>query len=193
MGETVQASLITQNVTKIYFHPSHILQLKTPSFFSDHSPVITWLNVETNICNKSVAHANDTLKRLPIQFCWENDSTQKFKDALRSSSTLIQEFLNENEPITNVNTSLEKVEHILIATSKRCLKIKSVKRHKRVQSSSNKKWFDKECRFKRHELRKLANQKHMYGLYMCFWLANFLNSCLLKRHSLSNHFLFEDD
>ena len=72
----------------------------------------------------------------------------------------MREFLNENEPITNVSTSLEKVEHILIATAKRCLKIKSVKRHKRVQSSSNKKWFDKECRFKRHELRKLANQKH---------------------------------
>ena len=131
--------------------------VKEPSFFSDHSPVITWLNVETNICNKSIAHANDTLKRLPRQFCWENDSTQKFKDTLRSSSTqlLIQEFLNENAPITN-----EKVEHTLIATAKRCFKIKSVKRHKRVESSSKKKWFDKECRFKRHELRKLANQKH---------------------------------
>ena len=74
------------------------------------------------------------------------------------SRALIQEFLNENEPITNVNTSLEKVEHILIATAKRCLK--SVKTHTRVQSSSNKKWFDKECRFKKQELRKLVNQKH---------------------------------
>ena len=114
------------------------------------------------MCNKTVAPANDTLKRLPRQFCWENDSTQKFKDVLRSSSTqiLIREFLNENEPTTNVDISLEKVEHILIATAKSWLKIRSVKRHKRVQSSSNKKWFDKECRFKRHELRKLANQKH---------------------------------
>ena len=94
--------------------------VKVPSFFSDHSPVITWLNVDTNIRNKNVAHANDTVKRLPRQFCWENDSTQKFKDALRSSSTqlLIREFLND-EPITNVNTSLEKVEHILIATATR--------------------------------------------------------------------------
>ena len=25
---------------------------------------------------------------------------------------------------------------------------------------SNKKWFDKDCRFKRHEVRKLSNQKH---------------------------------
>ena len=83
--------------------------VKEPSFFSDHSPVITWLNIETN---KNVAPTNDTLKRLPRQFCWENDSAQKFKDVLRSSSTqiLIREFLNENEPTTNVNTSLEKVE-----------------------------------------------------------------------------------
>ena len=136
--------------------------VKEPSFFSDHSPVITWLNTERNVCDKTEAPANDTLKRLPRQFCWENDSTQKFKDVLQSSSTqiLIREFLNENEPTTNVDISLEKVEHILIATAKRCLKIKSVKRHKRVQSSSNKKWFDKERRFKMHELRKLANQKH---------------------------------
>ena len=25
---------------------------------------------------------------------------------------------------------------------------------------SNKKWFLKECRFKKHELRKISNQKH---------------------------------
>lgn len=81
---------------------------------------------------------------------------------LRSCSTqiLIREFLNENEPTTNVNTSREKVEHILIATAKHCLKIISVKKGKHVQSASNKKWFDKECLLKRHKLRKLANQKH---------------------------------
>ena len=72
-----------------------------------YSPVITLLNIETNICNKNVTRANDSLKRLPRQFCWENtgqnDCTQKFKDALRSSSTqiLIREFLNENEQATN--------------------------------------------------------------------------------------------
>ena len=40
--------------------------------------------------------------------------------------------------------------------------IKNVKkRYTRLSSvSSNKKWFDKECRLKRHELRKLANLKH---------------------------------
>ena len=96
--------------------------VKEPSFFSDHSPVITWLNIETN---KKVALTNDTLKRLPRQFRWENDSSQKFKDVLRSSSTqiLIREFLNENEPTMNVNNSFEKVEHIVIASAKCCLRI----------------------------------------------------------------------
>ena len=36
----------------------------------------------------------------------------------------------------------------------------TTKQRKRIKSSSNKKWFDWECRLKRHELRKLANQKH---------------------------------
>ena len=147
MGKRNKRRWLRNMWPRFIFNRRTLVAVKEPSFFSDHSPVIVWLNIERNICNKNVAHANDTLKRLPRQFCWENDSTQKFKDALRSSSTqiLIREFLNGNESTTNVNTSLEKVEHILISTAKRCLKIKSVKRHKRVQSSSNKKWFDKEC------------------------------------------------
>ena len=63
-----------------------------------------------------------------------------------------------NRPDRNVNTSLDAVENILITTAKRRLKIRVVK--KRHIKSSNKKWFDKECRLKRHELRKLANLKH---------------------------------
>ena len=34
------------------------------------------------------------------------------------------------------------------------------KTHKRIKSLSNKKWFDEECRLKRHEWQKLANKKH---------------------------------
>ena len=136
--------------------------VKEPSCLSDHSPIVTWLNINTNISNRDAIPANDTLTSLPKQFCWEHDSTQKFKDALRSPSTqtLIREFLNDNESPANVNISLKKVENIFIATAKRRLKIKTIKKHKRVQLSTNKKWFDKECRLKRHELRKLANQKH---------------------------------
>ena len=34
-----------------------------------------------------------------------------------------------------------------------------MRRHKCTYSSPSKKWFDKECRLKRHELRKLSNEK----------------------------------
>lgn len=63
--------------------------------------------------------------------------------------------LNENS-----EKSLEKVESILITTAKCCLKIKTVKTRRSIKLSSNKKWFDKECRLKRHELRKLANKEN---------------------------------
>ena len=63
---------------------------------------------------------------------------------------------------TFINSSLDTVKRILFTTAKHCLKIKNIKkRYTRLSFvSSNKKWFDKECRHKRHELRKLANLKH---------------------------------
>ena len=139
--------------------------VKEPSCLSDHSPIITWLNINSESSSPAALSKNDHLTRLPKQFFWENDSLSKFKDVLRSPAlqSLIQEFINDDTPINDmndVNTSLEKVENILTTTAKRCLKIKITKKHKRIKSSSNKKWFDKECRFKKHELRKLANKKH---------------------------------
>ena len=63
---------------------------------------------------------------------------------------------------TFINSSLDTVERILFTTAKHCLKIKNIKkRYTRLSFVlSNKKWFDKECRHKRHELRKLADLKH---------------------------------
>ena len=79
---------------------------------------------------------------------------------------MLHDFLIDNRPDGNVNTSLDAVENILITTAKRCLKIRVGK--KRHIESSNKKWFDKECRLKRHELRKLANLKHRDPLNITF-------------------------
>ena len=60
----------------------------------------------------------------------------------------------------DVNISLENVMKILSETSKLRLKIKAKKTYKRIKKTSNKKWFDCECRLKGHELRKLSNEKH---------------------------------
>ena len=75
---------------------------------------------------------------------------------------MIHDFLVDCRTDKHINSSLDAVERILFTTAKHCLKIKNVKRrYTRLSSvSSNKKWFDKECRLKRHELRKLSNLKH---------------------------------
>ena len=65
-----------------------------------------------------------------------------------------------NRNIEDVNVSLDDALDILTETSKICLKIKTKKSRKRIKTTSNKKWFDRECRLKRHELRKLSNKKH---------------------------------
>ena len=49
-----------------------------------------------------------------------------------------------------VNVSLDDAVNILTATSSR----------KRTKATANKKWFDRECSLKRHELRRVSNQKH---------------------------------
>ena len=59
-----------------------------------------------------------------------------------------------------MNVSLDDAVNIFTATSKNCLKIKIKRSRKRIKKTSNKKWFDHECHIKRHELRKLSNQKH---------------------------------
>ena len=59
-----------------------------------------------------------------------------------------------------MNVSLDDAVNILTATSNICLKIKTKKSRKRIKATSTKKWFDRECRLKRHELRKVSNQKH---------------------------------
>ena len=68
--------------------------------------------------------------RLPKQFLWENDSAQKFKDALRCPciQTLIRDYIAGDTFNENTELSLEKVENILITTAKCCLRKEQVKR-----------------------------------------------------------------
>lgn len=63
-------------------------------------------------------------------------------------------YLDDNTPTNNVNDSLENVENTPMTAAKRPLKIKITKKRRCTMSFPNKKWFDKEFRFKRHELRK---------------------------------------
>ena len=118
--------------------------VKQPCSLSDHSSIITWLNINTNISELEPSHESTRLSRLPIQFLWEKDSAPKFKDILRSADlqTLIREYIDNDTPIQDVNSTLEKVESILIIAAKKCLKIKTGKKRRRIKPMSNKKWFE---------------------------------------------------
>ena len=85
---------------------------------------------------------------------------QPLKNTLRTEpiQILIRQYMERNTE--DVNISLENAMKILTESSKLCLKIKAKKTYKRIKKSSNKKWFDCECRLKRHELRKVSNEKH---------------------------------
>lgn len=60
---------------------------------------------------------------------------------------------------TGVDLAVSKVENILVSAASNSLKRKTVRRRCRISNVINKKWFDKECRLKRHDVRKIANLK----------------------------------
>ena len=73
---------------------------------------------------------------------------------------LIRDYLDDDNLFLDVHTRLKKVENMLISAAKRSLKVRKPKLRKKMKPVSNKKWFDKDCRSKRHEVRRLSNQKH---------------------------------
>ena len=104
--------------------------VEKPSSYSDHRPVITWINNNTIDQNPVAPVINNTLLHLPTQFIWENDSAQKFRATWQTEHVqrMINEFLDDTVPSENVITSLETIENIFTATAKQCLKIKTLKK-----------------------------------------------------------------
>ena len=76
-------------------------------------PPLLSLNLHTKVI---CCHFN-----LPKQFLWEKDSTPKFKDIFRSSDLqmLIRKYVDDDNSFQDVNTTLEKVENVLISAAKR--------------------------------------------------------------------------
>ena len=63
--------------------------VKEPSAgYSDHSLVITWLNINTINHNPVEPIINDTLRHLTKQFIWENESPENFRAAFKNTKVL---------------------------------------------------------------------------------------------------------
>ena len=117
---------------RLIFHSIANSLLKEPSNLTDHSPIMTWLNINTVNNHLATEKTNDTLICLPRQ---ENDSSKKFKTARQARHTqrMMHDFLVDCRPDKHINSSLNAVERILFTTVKHCLEIKNIiKRYTRV-------------------------------------------------------------
>ena len=142
------------------------LVVKPPTYLSDHSQIVTW--IKTTQLESSTAVTNtdtqNTLYKLPPQFIWENNSDTLFRENLRSLETQskLNQLINSPTPLSKegINRFASEFQNILLHAATKSLRIKKKKYRNKITNVCNKKWFDKECRLKRHKVRKLANQKH---------------------------------
>ena len=160
---TVDYIICNQNLLQ---NRKHFI-VKVPCYLSDHSQIITWLDLhKTNsLDNNSDAHFQPQLEKLPFQCTWNSNIKDIFIKELKSNEIQhkLTDFINTDFPNgkKDTNQCLNEFQNIISQVSKKSLKIKKKKRRQRLLNNiANKKWFDKECRIKRHQLRKLANKKH---------------------------------
>jgi predicted nuclease with TOPRIM domain len=70
---------------------------------------------------------------------------------------LNNDYSNDKE---SINKCVSEFQNIILEASKKSLKRKKENIDIKSIMLQTKKWFDEECRIKRHQLRKVANQKH---------------------------------
>ena len=79
------------------------------------SAIIAWLNLNTSLPASETQTSNSTnrLTSLPHQFCWENDSSLKSRNTLRTGQIqiLIREYMEQNTE--DVNVSLDDAVNTL--------------------------------------------------------------------------------
>lgn len=139
--------------------------VKQPTYLSDHSQIGAWFSTP-RIPHSSELEKDKTnpkLEQLPTQFIWSESSPVLFKNELKSTCVMkqVNDFLTQDfeETESGLNSAVSKVESILLNAAKSSLQRKTLKRRCKLVKHVNKKWFDKECRMKRHDLRKIANLK----------------------------------
>jgi hypothetical protein len=101
------------------------LVVKSPNYLSDHSKVITWINLRqtTNTINNTPLQP--PISKLPLQYIWNNESNENFKKALKSDE--LQEKLStylENDFSSDrkgINKCFNKFQNIFNLAFKKLL------------------------------------------------------------------------
>ena len=117
---------------ELLFREIDFFIVKPLTTLSDHSQIITWLNIKSTLSfHKGNELDFSTLKKLPTQFIWDKDSANLFNQALISSrtQTLIADYINCEFPVTEkgIDEAVESFESILHSAASQSLKRKIVK------------------------------------------------------------------
>ena len=142
------------------------LVVNSPCYLSDHSQVTAWFDLyqASSLETNTNTLPQPQLEKLPFQYAWSDGSKDIFINQLKSNETQrkLDRFLENDYSNTkeNMNQCVNDFQDIIFEACKKSIKIKKIKHRRLSNNVANKKWFDKECRIKRHHLRKLANQKH---------------------------------
>ena len=136
--------------------------MKQPNVFSDHSQIVCWIKIGTDLSNNNNNFQDKSNVKLPQQYVWDETSASKFTAAFRSNDILSLLFLFESTKFdlssTDVENATNQFTNIMTEEAKRSLKYSSQK--KSIRKPITKKWFDYNCKTLRSSLKKLSNKKH---------------------------------
>jgi hypothetical protein len=57
--------------------------VKHPTYLSDHSQIITWIDIKKYIAEPNVEPCNIQMTKLPKQFIWDKQSKNNFRQTLK--------------------------------------------------------------------------------------------------------------
>ena len=116
---------------QVLFQNIEFFIVKPPTSISDHSQIVTWLNVRPNLEQEDTENDLNfwTLDKLPTQFVWDGESVTSFSQALMlpKIQALVRDFLNSPFPITEtgIDEAVRSVKNIIYSAALRSLKRKT--------------------------------------------------------------------
>ena len=140
--------------------------LKFDSLYSDaHCPLS--VNIKTMHANTSKTTHQPPIGTIPEVKLWDSNKSDLFTENINYDEiSKINSFLDvlgteQNVHIHNINETVRRIENLFISNSKASFGQKRIKPNSHRQNTTNKQWFNKECRDARntyHNVRRLYNK-----------------------------------
>ena len=133
--------------------------MKQPNIFADHSRIVCWIKIGTDLSNNNNNFQDKNNVKLPQQYVWDETPAAKFTAAFRSNDILSLLLLFEIRfKQYRCRNATNQFTNIMTEEAKRSLKYSSQNKCKRKPIT--KKWFDYDSKTLRSSLKKLSNKKH---------------------------------